>query len=158
MYRKLTLLVAGLFCLTFAFAQSSENVNGPVLERTIKFKPQNPDKDKIDMVTVTATKGATFTTSNTADGTKNSFNHSLRIILPLVTSNKANEYQLVFYSESEDIPYAVGSSGNVLSLYYPISTYASIKEKLDLAIAGHKNIQLKVTQKTDGYREASLVF
>jgi hypothetical protein len=132
--------------------------SGPVANRT-QFKVRNPSEDKTEVFDVTGTGGAVFASSNTADGTANSFKHSLRINLALIVANsKGNNFQLVFYSESENIPFAASAENGMFSVYYPMSMYESIKQKLDQYLASKKKIQLKVIQKTNGYREGTLTF
>jgi hypothetical protein len=160
MKRKLMLIVMSVFITGLAEAQDPMGniITGSNGGTRIAFKAQNPSQDKTDILTVTGVDGAVFTTSNTADGTPNSYNHNLRITVSLVTNVKSSRYQLVFYSSGEDMPYAAATDNNVVSVYFPVSAYESIKQKLDQSLAARKTVQLKVTQKTDGYREGTLVF
>ena len=157
MTRKLMLTACAVLVMTIAFSQ---NESGFTLspERTIQFKPQNPTADKSETISVTGTRAASFSTSNTADGSANSYKHSLRVTVPLNTNSKTNDFQLVFYSENENIPYAVLQNGSTISIFFPMSVYESITEQLKDAISARRQVQVKVTQKTNGYREASLVF
>lgn len=133
-------------------------LTGPASQR-MQFKVRNPAEDKTELFDVTGVGGAVFTSSNTADGTVNSFKHSLRINLPLTVSNsKGSNFQLVFYSETENIPFAATVENGTFSVYYPLSMYESIKQKLDQYLPARKKIQLKVIQKTNGYREGTLTF
>ena len=122
------------------------------------FKVENPGQDKTDVFDITGIGGASFTASNTADGSANSYSHALRITLPLITSNKKENYQLVFYSQFEKIPFAVATEVGVTSIYFPASVYDDIRQKLEQAITARKKIQLKVTMKTNGFREGVLIF
>lgn len=115
-------------------------------------------EDKIDLIEVTGIGTSAFSTSNTFDGTTSSYKHSLKITVGLLTSGANKEgFQLVFYSPTELIPYAANSDAGVTYVYYPISLYDAIKLKLDQSFAAKKKVQLKVTQKKDGFREGVLV-
>ena len=129
MTRKLMLTACAVLVMTIAFSQ---NESGFTLspERTIQFKPQNPTADKSETISVTGTRAASFSTSNTADGSANSYKHSLRVTVPLNTNSKTNDFQLVFYSENENIPYAVLQNGSTISIFFPMSVYESITEQL----------------------------
>jgi hypothetical protein len=158
MTRKLMLTACAVLVMTITFAQNESGIVLAPGERTLQFKPQNPAEDKNETISVTGTRAASFATSNTADGTANSFKHSLRVTIPLTTNSKNNDFQLVFYSANENIPYAVSQSGNVISLFFPMAVYESITQQLQSAVTARKPVQVKVTQKSTGYREASLVF
>ncbi len=144
-------------CLVSAFAMAqNESLAGSTSKAM--YKAQNPAQDKTDIFEVTGTGGATFTTTNISDGTSSSYKHSLRIILALITKDNKGHVNLVFYTEGDNMPYAAASENGALNVYYPRSMYESIKEKLDQWIAAKKKIQIKVIQKTDGYREGTLIF
>ena len=158
MSRKLMLTACAVFAMAVAFAQNESGIILAPTERSLQFKPQNPSEDKNETISITGTRAASFTTSNTADGTASSYKHSLRVTLPLNTNSKNNEFQLVFYSANENIPYAVSQNGGVISMFFPMAVYESITQQLQSAISTRKPVQVKVTQKSSGYREASLVF
>jgi len=122
------------------------------------FKERNPTEDKTDLVEVNGLGSATFTVSNVADGTANSYRHSKRIILGLQTTAKGISYRLVFYGDDENIPYTVSLENSTMSLLYPSYMYDDIKQKIEQGLAQRKKIQIKVEQKKDGYREASILF
>jgi len=122
------------------------------------FKANNPLEDKTDMFEVTGVGGTVFTTSNTSDGTANSYKHSQKITLSLAVLNgKSNSFQLVFFSPDNEIPYSASFADGSLSIYFPISMYEEVKQKLDQSLAARKKVQLKVIQKKDGYREGTLI-
>ncbi|MBI3139916.1 MAG: hypothetical protein HYZ15_15165 [Sphingobacteriales bacterium] len=124
-----------------------------------EFKTEMPAADKADTWEVKGISGVSFAASNTADGSNNSFKHALRITVNLVMSDvKAGNYQLVFYSEGENIPYAVSRLDGVVAIYYPVAVYNDIREKLEQAFATRRKVQIKVSEKTTGYREGVLVF
>ena len=158
MTRKLMMTACAVLAMTIAFAQNESGIVLAPGERTIQFKPQNPAEDKTETISITGTRAASFTTSNTADGTAGSYKHSLRVTIPLTTNSKTNEFQLVFYSANENIPYAVSQNGGVISMFFPMAVYESITQQLQAAVTARKPVQVKVTQKNTGYREASLVF
>lgn len=135
--------------------QSTSSAEKQKLNLVLKSKP--PASDKSELFDVVGVKRSVFTASNTADGTLESFNHSMRINLEITASNNHN-YMLVFYSPGEEIPMVYSSSSAVPSIFYPISMYAAIKEKLDQSLASRKKIQLQIVEKTTGFREVSLIF
>lgn len=122
------------------------------------FKERNPVEDKTDLVEVIGLGNATFSVSNVADGTISSYKHSKKIILGLQTTAKGINYRLVFYGDDESIPYAVLLENSTMSLFFPSYMYTDIKQKIEQALAQKKKIQIKVEQKKDGYREASILF
>ena len=127
--------------------------------RPLKFEPINPANDKTDQVEITGLGAATFTTSNIADGSLNSYKHSQKISIslnPLV--GKTGSYQLIFYPESDHIQYAASSDNGVVSIYYPLNLFTVIKGTLEQSFAAKKKVTVKVIQKADGYREGTLVF
>ncbi len=159
--KKKLFMTLGTLCLLSVVAIAQSTFEPATNNTRAMYKAQNPATDMIEMFDVTGTTGATFTTSNISDGTSNSYKHSLRITLPLQTKTKDNKtgtVNLVFYTEGEQMPYAAANANGALNVYYPRSMYESIKEKLDQYLLAKKKIQLKVTQKADGYREGSLTF
>ncbi|HYC40131.1 MAG TPA: hypothetical protein VEB63_06540 [Chitinophagaceae bacterium] len=128
--------------------------------RDSKIKARNNvTGDESETLNVTGIGGSVFTVSNQADGTDKSYDHNLRVVLSLnLAENKTEKYQLVFYSEGEKLPFAVASEISTFSVYYPISMYESIRQKLEQSLAARKKVQLKVIRKADGYREGTLIF
>lgn len=159
------LSLAGLLFFSFSSlaqkADSDPNVIQTDDGRSLKrlFKIQNVTEDKTEIIDIVGSGSASFSASNVADGSSSSYNHSLRITLTLTTpSNVKGTYQLVFYSNGEKIPYAAGSADGVVAVFYPVNMYEGIKQKLDQSFAARKKVQLKVVQKTNGYREGTLMF
>lgn len=157
-------LIFMLLFSTVSIAQQSDNATTqPPGNERLKlrkvFKPDNPTVDKTDVIDITGMKGATFTVSNKADGSEYSYDQSLRIVLGLQpANNKSGDFQVVFYSPAEKIPYAVTQEGGMTTIYYPVATYEGVRQNLEQALAARKKVQLKIIQKTDGYREGSLIF
>ena len=160
--KKQLFLTVCILCLISSFvqAQPTESARTNIIDgkSQLMFKPIKLNKEMTEIFEVTGTGGATFTSSNTADGSVKSFDHALRITLTLTTNSKAGSFQLVFYPESEDMPYAAINNNGNLSIYYPINLYESIKQKLDQYLNARKKVQLKIVQRTDGFREGSLIF
>jgi hypothetical protein len=119
----------------------------------------NPTQEKTDQFDIQGFGGTTFTASNTADGTTNSFKHSLQIIVTLVPVNKTGNknFQLNFYSPTENIQQAATYTDETLNIYYPVTVYDAIRAKLEQAFAARKKVMVKVIQKPNGYREGTLV-
>jgi|CXWL01.1.fsa_nt_gi hypothetical protein len=127
-------------------------------ERVFKVY-NNPLQDKTDQFDIQGLGGTTFTASNTSDGTKDSYRHSLQIVLTLIPANKAgnNNFRLIFYSPNDNIQQAAAYSDGTLSIYFPEAVYEDIKSKLEQAFAARKKVAVKVIQKPDGYREGTLI-
>ena len=159
------LFITGL-CVTVlaltAFSQPTDGNGNRSGMRAFKVY-NNPSSDKTDQFEIQSVGGTTFMASNTADGTTNSYNHTLQINMSLVpvktnsTPSNAN-FQLIFYSESQQIQQAATYADGSLSIYYPISFYDGVREKLEQAFAARKKVYVKVVQKPNGYREGTLVF
>lgn len=163
--RKNSLLVVLLFLVSanLCFAQkpvtNDENSTGSSGgSRDKAFKPSIPDKDKLDVIDVTGIGDVIYTASNTADGSTGSYYHSLKITIGLLTSkNRTGNCQLVFTSADISNPYSVTLENDVVNIFYPMSAYEGIRTKLEQSLAARKKVQIKVTQKTNGYREGTLI-
>ncbi len=142
-------------------AQEGDDKNSrikPNIQKVFKVY-NNPTKDKTDQLEIQGIGGTTFTASNTSDGTAESYKHSLQIIVALTPVNKTgnNNYQLIFYSPTDNIQQAATYSDGTLNIYYPVAVYDDIKTKLEQAFAARKKVMVKVIQKTTGYREGTLI-
>ena len=125
----------------------------------LKFKPINPTSERIDQVDIVGMGAATFTTSNTVDGTAESFRHTQKISITLTPApGKTGSYQLIFYPESANIQSAATTDNGVVSIYYPLNLFNAIRETLDRSFAAKKKVAVKVVQRPDGYREGTLIF
>ena len=84
---------------------------------------------------------------------------NIKITLSLLTgANKAPGHQLVFTSDNEKNAYAVETQNGVTSVFFPLSTFEFIQQKLETAVAQKKKVQLKITQNPNGFREGVLTF
>ncbi|MEO7983203.1 MAG: hypothetical protein ABI688_03875 [Bacteroidota bacterium] len=117
----------------------------------------NPKQDKTDQFDIQGLGGTTFTASNTVDGSVNSYKHSLQIVLTLIPSKGGNNFQLNFYSPGDNIQQAASYTDGTLNIYYPVAVYEDIRTKLEQALATKKKVIVKVIQKTNGYREGTLI-
>lgn len=119
----------------------------------------NPDKDQADQFDIQALGSTSFTASNTADGSANSYKHALQVILTLVPVNRTagSNFQLCFYAPGENIQQAATYKDGTLNIYYPVTLYEDIRTRLEQALAAKKKVTVKVVQKTNGYREGTLV-
>lgn len=150
----LSFLLSGNYLIAQETFPSKGSVGGRVFKVT-----NNPTVDKTDQFEISGIGPTNFTTSNTSDGTTTSFSHKLSVSVSLIAVNKSptNNFQLHFYSPSEEIKQAANYKDGILNIYYPISLYDAIRSKLEQAFLARKKVTVKVTQKTDGYREGSLV-
>jgi hypothetical protein len=123
----------------------------------------NPTTDKNDQFEIQSLGGTTFLASNTVDGTANSYKHTLQInmsLIPIKTTSvpAGANFQLVFYSELQPVQQAATYTDGVLNIYYPISFYDGVREKLEQALLAKRKVYVKVVQKPNGYREGTLIF
>lgn len=143
-------------------AQESETIiprAKPIGQQIFKIY-NNPTQDKTDQFDIQGIGGTTFTSSNIIDGTANSYKHSLQIFVALTPVNKTgnSNFQLIFYSPSDNIQQAATYKDGALNIFYPVGVYEDIKSKLEQAFAARKKVTIKVIQKTNGYREGTLIF
>lgn len=148
-----------------SWSQSTENVadeSGRVIDAQIRkpaFKARQPQEDKSEIFEVAGLGQTTYTASNTEDGSVKSYDHQLRIVVSLNTvGNKASSCQLVFYSAGDKIQQAASADNGQVNVYYPVSVYESVRSRLEQALTARKKVQVKITQKTNGYREGVLMF
>jgi len=144
-----------------ASGQESDVINSrikPNIQRVFKVY-NNPTNDKTDQFEIQGIGGTTFTASNTSDGTAESYKHSLQIVVALTPANKTgnSNYQLIFYSPNDNMQQAATYNDGILNIYYPVAVYDDIKTKLEQAFAARKKVMVKVIQKTNGYREGTLI-
>lgn len=126
----------------------------------ISYKMNSAIKENtLDQFDIQSIGGTTFTASNTANGTANSFLHNLQINVTLLPTNKTlkSSIQLIFYSTPVNIYQAAYNNDGVIAVFFPMSMYDGIKKSLEESIAAKKKVVVKVVQKTDGYREGTLV-
>lgn len=153
LFLSICMLCAGALTVS---AQSSEIVPGTVGERVFKVY-NNPAQDKTDQFDITGIGGTTFTASNTADGTAKSYDHSVQVIVDLSTNKAGTKFQLNFYSSANNIQQAASAADGTVNIYYPIELYDAVRTRLEQALAARKKVTVKVIQKTNGYREGTLV-
>lgn len=161
---KFALIFLTLGFSLLASAQKSEEATDAMrsLDGDAKkaiFKARQPAEDKTETIEVTGLGQTTHFVSNMSDGTTNSFRHTVRLVAALQTpAFKGGTVQLVFYSPEDRVRQAAENENGVISIYYPLAVYESLRGRLEQALQARKRVQLKVTMKTDGYREGVLVF
>jgi hypothetical protein len=164
MNKQLYLIVAILLSST-CFAQISgsdiesvSSISDANVQKRV-FKVRQPEKDLFESWEVSGLGPTSYTTSNVMDGSVNSYQHSLRIVVGLTTpAYKNGSYQLVFYGADEKIQQAASVENGVVSLYYPVAAYEVLRTRLEQALTARKKVQVKMTQKTNGFREGVLLF
>ena len=151
-------LIFTLLCSTTLFAQQSETTPGTNSNPGVRvFKVyNNPKDDKVDQFDVTGFGATTFTASNTADGTTNSFHHNVQVIVGLTSTKAGHNFQLNFYNAATNIQQAATYADGTVNIYYPIELYDAVRSKLEQAFAARKKVTVKVVQKSNGYREGTL--
>lgn len=162
---KQLLLIVGFLVNSVCFAQTSSaevetvsSLSEANLQKRI-FKTRQPEKDLTESWEVSGFGQTIYTASNVMDGSASSFQHTIRIVVGLSTpANKKSSYQLVFYGADEKIQQAASLENGVVSIYYPLATYEGLRSRLEQALVARKKIQVKMAQKTNGYREGVLVF
>lgn len=149
-----------LICTISAWSQTQQTAAADLrMEKatsqgSMVFKPVRNGVDNIESIEIIGLGTPSFKVSNLADGTYSSYEHSLRVVYPLVLSGGKAGYAICFYGATENIPYAVETKGGATTLYFPMSTHDIIKSRIEQTIATKKKIAVKLTQQADGYREA----
>ena len=159
------MFAAGISLASVCMAQKSEvdmNPPGTISDATLQkraFKAAQPSADKFDSWDVTALGQTTYSATNVMDGSVNSFQHTLRVVVGLTTpAFKTGTCQLVFYGTDEKIQQAAALENGVVSIYFPLAVYESMRSRIEQALTARKKVQVKMTQKTNGFREGVLVF
>ncbi|MBN8689045.1 MAG: hypothetical protein J0M10_18690 [Chitinophagales bacterium] len=158
----LLFVLAGMLSVQVQAQKSEEDPeavrSGGVLMKRA-FKTEMPAADKTETWEVKGISSVVFATSNLADGSHNSYKHSLRITIELTMSDvKAGKYQLVFYSAGENMPYAMSRLDGTTTIYYPVAIYDDIRQKLEQSLTARKKVTIKVSEKTNGFKEGVLTF
>ena len=117
-----------------------------------------PAEEKSELFDIIGIGAVSISVSNIADGTPNSYNHNSRVTIPLVIAANKGVFQIVFYNNSDLVPYSIEKEGLVNSVFIPVTFFDIVRAKLEQAVAAKKKVQLKVSSKKDGYREAVLQF
>lgn len=148
----------------FSLAQIVELDNGKGLSApaakgdNLAFKPVRPMQSKEESWEIIGLGAPVIAVSNMADGTTKSFQHSFRVSYPLQVAGGKSNYRLIFYGEDEEIPYAVHADVSGTNIYFPYAAHDHIKNKIEQWLLARKKVQLKLTQKVEGNREAILNF
>jgi hypothetical protein len=149
--------VPAIFAQSETDRQASNNSSKENEKLQLALRSKPPASDKTQVLDVVGIRQSIFTVSNTADGTVESYNHSKRITLEITASNNT-EHEVVFYTPEEKIPFVYSSLTGKSTIYYPMSMYDDIKQKFDQSMTAKKKIQLRIIEKTTGFREVSLIF
>lgn len=123
------------------------------------LKSRNVKDDKVSIVDITGISGGSFSTMNYPDGSSRNNNISLKTVVKLTAANaNSGSYQLVFYSENDRPLHVVDQAGTETSIFYPISLYEPMRQKLEQVLVQKKKFQIKITTNADGYKEALLSY
>lgn len=160
--KKLHVFAFMILLSTKSFSQANETdqlvANKDLINTKKAANAVRPPEDKLETIEVTGVGNISFIVSNKTDGSLNAYNHSNLILLPVTTTAKNYNYQLIFYGHNDKVLYAVENEGNKVSIYYPISMYNEIKIKLEQSLNQKRKVVMKLVQKTDGFRECVLQF
>ncbi|MBD0333125.1 MAG: hypothetical protein ICV66_10750 [Chitinophagaceae bacterium] len=137
---------------------NATNQNPPVVI------PSNPAQVEVNEFQITSIGATFFSISNVYDGTAaSSQSTNFNISVSLVPVNPGTwNFQLVFYSAPQapaETAWYKGNNGTVdgiLVIYYPISLYAEIKEKLNTALSNNRLVKVRVIETPEGGREGLL--
>jgi hypothetical protein len=167
--QKLTLFFVSVLFTTTVFSQPVETaereggnsvfINKTQQKQAEALNNRKKTEDKLEVIDVTGLGGSVFSIMNYPDVSAKAGNHSLKITLSLLTgTTRTGGYQLVFLPENEKTTYAVETQNSVTSIFFPMSVFNVINQKLEQQISNKKKVQLKITQNPNGYREGVLVF
>src|SRR5687767_8540083 len=104
--KKFSLYTLIVFSVFISKASAQENL--PAVDKSAykqrAFKVYNPPVDKTDQFEIVGIGGTTFTASNTADGSSNSFDHAVLVVVTLNAVKPGNDvFRLNFYSNPNHI-------------------------------------------------------
>lgn len=148
---------AALYAQTDVDSKAINNTSKENGKLQLMLRTKPPVADRTQILDIVSIKRTSFIVSNTGDGTEESYKHSKHIILELLASNNTS-YEIVFYSPEEKIPLVFSNASGKSIIYYPISMYDVIKQKLDQSFVSKKKVQVQIVEKTTGFREVSLIF
>lgn len=121
------------------------------------FKAAKVTSPQQELLDVTGLGLPSFIVSNIADGSLESYSHTLRVIYPLQMGGGRTGFQLVFYGQSDKVPYAVAQEGNITSIYVPYSVHDHLKGKIEQTLSGRRKVQVKINLLPSGLREATWI-
>ena len=124
-------------------------------KETMLFKPVSPAEPTQDILEIVGFGLPSFSISNIADGTEESYAHHLRVSYPLQVAGGRTGYQVVFYGAGEKIPYSVVKEDASTLIYFPYQIHDQLKSRVEQALSARKKVQLKITIKPSGLREAT---
>jgi hypothetical protein len=139
-------------------AERELKMEGGQFTKPRQFFKAQPAEDKTESFDVVGYGSISILVANTADGSPSSYNHNARLTMPITIAGGKTNFQIVFYNTSDLVPYSVEREAAINSVFIPLSMYDVVRTKLEQAVAAKKKVQLKVTSKKDGYREAVLQF
>ncbi|MBM3414570.1 MAG: hypothetical protein FJY16_06510 [Bacteroidetes bacterium] len=154
-----TLLVSVLVqLLSFGYSQAQQTAD--MLGRqqeSLLFKAARVASPQQEVYEVVGLGLPSFTVSNIADGSFESYVHSLRVTYPLQLGGGRTGFQLIFYGLNDKIQYAVAQEGNSTSIYMPYALHDNLKGKIEQTLSARRKVQLKINLLPSGLREASWI-
>ena len=145
---------------SFLFAQSQSQMTDEMVVRQkegMLFKASKLTSPQLEILEVVGLGMPSFTVSNMADGTQDSYSHSLRVTYSLQINGGRAGFQVVFYGLNDKIPYAVAQEGNLTSVFMPYQVHEHLKGRIEQALAARRKVQLKINLLPSGLREATWV-
>jgi hypothetical protein len=159
-YKKSNHIILSLMLVTQLFftAKGHPQVTDDMVVRQQEsrlFKAAKVTSPQQEVLDVTGLGLPSFKVSNIADGSLESYSHALRVIYQLQMGGGRTGFQLVFYGQSDKVPYAVAKEGNTTSIYVPYSAHDHLKGKIEQTLSGRRKVQVKINLLPSGLREAT---
>lgn len=141
-------------------AQSQGQITDDMVVRQkegMLFKAAKVNSPQQEVLDILGWGTPSFAVSNVADGSLESYTHTLRVTYSLQVGGNRTGYQVVFYGLNDKIPYAISQEGNLTSIFMPYQVHDQMKAKVEQALAARRKVQLKLNIMPSGLREATWV-
>jgi hypothetical protein len=118
------------------------------------FKPESPSVAIQETFDILGFGVPSFSISNQANGTEESYLHQLRVSYPLLISGGKSNVQIIFYGNGDKVPYSVVKEDAGAIVYFPLQVHDQLRTRVEQAISARRKVQLKINIKPSGFREA----
>jgi len=156
----LTFLLIFLFPPFLAWGQAQETYADEQRLQQVRrkeamlFKPESPAEAIQETFDILGFGVPSFSISNHANGTEESYLHQLRVSYPLLISGGKSNIQIIFYGIGDKVPYSVVKEDTGAIVYFPLQVHDQLRTRVEQAIASRKKVQLRINIKPSGFREA----